>query len=46
MLQVFIDPFNEVILEYTFDELVKNIGREELVYVSTREAMCEWLGKQ
>jgi hypothetical protein len=44
-LQVFINPFNKVILEYTFDKLMKDIRRKKSMYVSTWEAVHEWLKK-
>lgn len=44
-LQVFINPFNKVILEYTFDKLMKDIRCKKLVYVSTWEAVHEQLRK-
>jgi len=39
-LQVLIDPFNEVILEDSLDELVKNVGCKQFMYICTWEAMC------
>ena len=41
--KVFTDPCNEVILECAFDDLVKEVTRDELVDICMRELMCEWL---
>ncbi len=37
------NPVDYMILECAFDQLMKQIGREELMYVATREVACEWL---
>ncbi len=41
--QVILDPVNEVILEDTFDQLVKKVGCKEEPGVGTRDNDCEWL---
>jgi hypothetical protein len=41
--QVILDPANEVILEDTFDQLVKKVGGKEQPSVGTRNTDCEWL---
>ena len=43
MVQVFIDPRHDVILEDTFDELVEEIRRQEFMNICTWKSMCEWL---
>jgi hypothetical protein len=42
-LQVFIYPFDEVILENSLDELVKNVGCKKFMNISTWKAMGVWL---
>ena len=37
------NPLNEVVLEYTFDYLVEEIWRKELMDVRTRKKRCERL---
>ena len=41
--QVILNPADEVILEDTFDQLVKKVGRKEEPGVGTRNNDCEWL---
>jgi hypothetical protein len=40
---VFIHPGYEVIFECSFDELMKKVGGHELMDVSSREVVSEWL---
>jgi len=42
-LEVFLNPLNQVVLENTLDELMENIGCEELVDISSREAVSKRL---
>lgn len=42
-IEVGTDPGDEVVLEGPFDDLVQQIGREELVDVGAREVVCEGL---
>ena len=42
-LQIIADPSHEMIFENSFDKLVKEIWCNELVNVSTREIISEWL---
>lgn len=42
-IDVFFNPCNEMIFERPFDELVKQIGCEELVNVGAWKVMGEWL---
>lgn len=41
--QVLTHPFNEVILECSFDELMQNIGSKELMDVGARKVVCKGL---
>jgi hypothetical protein len=40
---IVLNPSNKVVLKGPFDDLMKKIGREELVDVSTRKVVCERL---
>jgi hypothetical protein len=37
------NPFDEMIFECSFDKLMKQVRRKELVYISTREMTREGL---
>jgi hypothetical protein len=40
---VVFDPFDQVILECAFDNLVEEVWRDEFMNVGPRKAVCEWL---
>ena len=40
---VLFHPIDKVIFECTFDDLMKKIWCEQLVYVRTREVVGKWL---
>ena len=42
--KVLAHPLNEVVFEYTFDELVEEVWSYQFVDVCTREMFSEWLG--
>ena len=42
----FSNPGDKVVLEDSFDDLMKKISGEELMDVSAREVVCEWLSNQ
>ena len=42
-LQVFVDPFNEVVFEDPLNELVENIRCEKFMNIGTWKAMRIWL---
>jgi len=42
-LEVFLNPLDQVVLENTLDELMENIRCEELVDISSREAVSKRL---
>lgn len=42
--KVFTHPLNEVILEYSLDELVKQVRGDKFVDVGIWEVFCKWLG--
>jgi hypothetical protein len=44
MLKVLAHPLDEVVFEYTFDELVEEVRSYQFVDVRTREMLSEWLG--
>lgn len=44
MFKVFTHPLNEVILEYTLDELVKQVWGDKFIDVGIWEVFCKWLG--
>ena len=46
VLKVLARPINKVVFEYSLDKLVKEIRRDQLVNVCTREVLCEWLAKR
>ena len=41
--EIFFHPGNEVILERAFDDLVKQIRRQELIDICARKVGGEWL---
>jgi hypothetical protein len=41
--KVFAHPLNKVVLEYPLDELVEQVGSDELVDVGVGEVVCERL---
>jgi hypothetical protein len=41
--QIFPNPGNQMILESPLNELMKQVGRQHLVNIGTREVICEWL---
>ncbi len=43
LLQMLANPRYQMIFEHPFDYLVKEVGGDELVYVCSREVVCEWL---
>jgi len=43
--QVLAHPFNKVVLEHTFDELVEEIWSYQFMDVCTGEMLGEWLGR-
>jgi hypothetical protein len=43
--QIFIHPHHNVVLERSFDHLMEEIRRQELVNVGTWETVCEWLSR-
>ena len=42
MAQILLHPFNEMVLECTFDDLMQKIGCNQFVDISTREIVREW----
>ena len=44
MLKVLAHPLNKVVFEHTFDKLVKEVRRYQLVDICTWEILSEWLG--
>lgn len=43
LLQVRLDPCDDMVLERAFDKLVEEVGREKFMNVGTGEVICEWL---
>jgi len=43
VFKVFTHPLDEVVLEYSFDELVKQIWSDELIDVGIGEVFSKWL---
>jgi hypothetical protein len=41
--KVVINPSDEMIFEGAFNELMKKIRRNQLMYIRSREIICEWL---
>jgi hypothetical protein len=43
LLEVFMNPLDQVIFEYTLDELMEDVGCEQFMDISSRESVSEWL---
>ena len=41
--KVLLNPFNNVIFECPFDELMQKVWSEEFMNISTRKLVSEWL---
>ena len=41
--KIFAHPFNEMVFKYSLYKLVKQIGYNELIYISVGEVVVEWL---
>ena len=37
------NPLDQVIFEYTLDELMEDVGCEQFMDISSRESVSEWL---
>jgi hypothetical protein len=44
-VDVLLHPFDEVILERPFDDLMQDIGSNKAMYISTRKVIREWLAQ-
>lgn len=44
-IEVLVNPCNEVVLECAFNDLMKDIWRDEFIYVGSRKIFSKGLGK-